>query len=233
LYFNSVDIGRRINIDGVFMKRNVVFVILVFSAFGLIFAQSPNRNAQEDSQIGYRVTKNPTPQVTVYNVPGPAKRIISGVLGVSRGMVTLNDRKGVAWYVLGLDRFIGFIDGLDLGQEVELEGYAPAAPGSSQERFFQAVKLILDGLAYDLTPLPESDRTAIPPRINYESTALPEGSWATTQPRREPGPVQNHVSPWAPNNDRWMQNLDLNAIWNDDPTFWRYNGKAVRDSFFD
>jgi hypothetical protein len=234
------------------MKRFVIFVVLVFFACGLTFAQYLDRNAlqaqkeaqkaaiRQSVQVGYKIlNKNPPPQDVVYNVPGPVKQIISGVLGVGRGMVTLNDKKGVAWYVLGLDRFIGFIDGLDLGQEVELEGYAPAVPGSSQERFFQAVKLTLDGMSYDLTPLPESTPVPVQPSMNYKSTSLPEGSWVTIQSRGEPIPAQpksrgsNHVSPWAPNNDRWMQNLDLNAIWDDDSTFWQHNSRDVRDRFFD
>jgi hypothetical protein len=167
--------------------------------------QTAQVSSRPDPQTSYQF--NPPPvknRDTVYIIPGAPKRIINGTLGVDRGMVTLTDSKGVNWYVLGLDRFIGFIDGLDMGKEVELEGYSPAAPGSSQERFFQATKLILDDMDYDLVP--------------------PEGSSVTVRPRKEPKPEppkvleHKHIpSQWAPNYEpSWMQSIDLNAFWKDD-----------------
>ncbi|GHV57033.1 hypothetical protein AGMMS49579_22340 [Spirochaetia bacterium] len=230
------------------MKRIVVFVILVFSAVGLSFAQSSDWNVRRQQ-----------PGDMVFIIPGPSRRIINGELGISRGMVTLTDKNGVAWYVLGLDRFIGFIDGLDLGEEVELEGYAPTAPGSSQERFFQATKLILDDMDYDLVPLPEGtqvtvrSRTAQLPKepVPWEPIPIPapgtknsqviiqkNSQISTVQPRREPAPPQQkaqehrHNSPWAPNNDpKWMQDLDLNAIWNENSNFWQDTANS-RNNFF-
>ncbi|GHT93026.1 hypothetical protein FACS1894140_5810 [Spirochaetia bacterium] len=217
------------------MKRILIFVILVCSAFGLISAQPSNWNSRQlrtqasrqDVQTGYRFEDDPFLQDTVYIIPGPARRIISGILGVSRGMITLVDRRGVAWYIVGLDRFVGFIDGLDLGQEVEVEGYAAVVPGSSQERFFQATKLILDGMDYDLTPFPGGSQVTVYPHnspfpgssrvtIHPRNEPVPE----TARPRREPVPERprgrepRRASPWSPANSLdWMQDLDLNAIW--------------------
>ncbi|GHV89760.1 hypothetical protein AGMMS50268_02630 [Spirochaetia bacterium] len=251
------------------MKRVIVSMLLVFSAFGLIFAQSSDENGQaptapakpdavspqtvpagpEQTPAAAKPasasaqTKNPAPAVkptvvpasrpdqtpvrqnpqtsfqagnnsptpareTIYIMPGPARRIISGVLGISRGMITLTDKNGVAWYILGLDRFIGFIDGLDLGEEVELEGYAPASPGSSQERFFQATKLILDGMDYDLAPLPEGGQVRIQVQPRKEKEPVPE------QPKAW---EHNHLSAWSPHYDLWMQGMDMNAIWKENP----------------
>jgi hypothetical protein len=192
-----------------FMKRIVIFVILVFSVFGLTFAQS--LNAQQP------------PAVAVYDVPGPSQQIISGVLGVSRGMITLSDKNGVAWYVLGLDRFVGLIDGLDLGETVELEGYAPPAPGSSQERLFQVTKLRLDNMDYELTPLPEGGSRITVHTIQPRTEPEPD-SRITVQSGKELVPAQpksqeleqnqSHNPPWVPTDGiLWMRNLDLNAIW--------------------
>ncbi|GHV65551.1 hypothetical protein AGMMS49587_19950 [Spirochaetia bacterium] len=239
------------------MKRIVIFVILVFSAFGLIFAQSTTLRVQQSlssradfpapaaqrfasgqsPQTSYRPGNNPTPPVTVYNAPpGPAKRIIDGILGVGRGMITLTDRNGVAWYILGLDRFVGFIDGLDLGEYVELEGYASPAPGSSQERLFQAVKLTLDNMDYDLVPFSEGDWGAASPGRNPVREHQ-----VTVQPRREePAPKppkgweHKHRSPWAPQPDpMWMMDLDMNAIWREDSkSLWDSSNFFGGDTFF-
>jgi hypothetical protein len=182
------------------MKRIAVCVILVFSVLGLTFAQTSPEDVQQP----------PCPQELIYNniAPGPSKVIINGVLGVSRGMITLTDKNGVAWYILGLDRFIGFISGLDIGERVELEGYAPPTPGSSQERFFQVTKLRLDEMDYELTPLPNGVQVTTP------------------QPRKDPvqpsakeakDGERSQASQWLPKNGLgWMQALDLNAIWKDD-----------------
>jgi hypothetical protein len=65
-------------------------------------------------------------------------------------MLALDGNDGVLWYLPGLERYIGFIDGLNAGEEAILEGYAPA-PGSSQERYFQPTRLFLDNMDYDLS----------------------------------------------------------------------------------
>lgn len=96
-------------------------------------------------------TGNETPgRETIIVVPGPAIWRIRGILTAAKGMLALEDDDGVLWYLPGLDRYIGFIDGLDAGEEAALEGYAPPR-GSSQERYFQAIRLFLDETAYDLT----------------------------------------------------------------------------------
>jgi hypothetical protein len=87
---------------------------------------------------------------TIIVVPGPAKWRIRGILTVAKGMLALDGNDGVLWYLPGLDRYIGFIEGLDAGEEAILEGYAPAL-GSSQERYFQPTKLFLDDMGYDLS----------------------------------------------------------------------------------
>jgi hypothetical protein len=87
---------------------------------------------------------------TVIVVPGPATWRIRGTLTVAKGMLALDGNDGVLWYLPGLDRYIGFIDGLDAGEEAILEGYAPAL-GSSQERYFQPTRLFLDDMDYDLS----------------------------------------------------------------------------------
>jgi hypothetical protein len=92
----------------------------------------------------------PAARETIIVVPGPAVWRIRGTLTAARGMLALEDGEGVLWYLPGLDRYIGFIDGLEAGEEAALEGYAPPR-GSSQERYFQPIRLFIDEMAYDLT----------------------------------------------------------------------------------
>jgi hypothetical protein len=87
---------------------------------------------------------------TLIVVPGPTVWRIRGTLTVAKGMLALDGNDGVLWYLPGLERYIGFIDGLDAGEEAILEGYAPAL-GSSQERYFQPLRLFLDDMDYDLS----------------------------------------------------------------------------------
>jgi hypothetical protein len=91
---------------------------------------------------------------TVILVPGPVTWRIRGTLTVAKGMLALEDAEGVLWYLPGLDRYIGYIDGLDAGEEAVLEGYAPPR-GSSQERYFQPLRLFIDEMEYDLAVPPE------------------------------------------------------------------------------
>jgi hypothetical protein len=91
---------------------------------------------------------------TIILVPGPVMRRIRGSLTVAKGMLALEDAEGVLWYLPGLDRYIGYIEGLDAGEEAAVEGYAPPR-GSSQERYFQPVKLFIDEMEYDLAVPPE------------------------------------------------------------------------------
>ncbi|MDR1099142.1 MAG: hypothetical protein LBL28_01540 [Treponema sp.] len=114
------------------MKRTGFFLALLCAA-GILFAQ----------------TANP---------PGPGfgrgeaeKTAISGNLGISSGMISL-ESGGTLYYVIGLNRFIGFIDGLKEGAAVSLEGYAFEAPRLSGAMLFRVTELRLSGKSYDLSP---------------------------------------------------------------------------------
>jgi hypothetical protein len=112
---------------------------------------------------------DPAVRETVIVVPGPAIWRIRGTLTAARGMLALEDNEGILWYLPGLDRYIGFIDGLEAGGEAALEGYAPPR-GSSQERYFQPIRLFIDETVYDLTISPYE--TAIPARRSGGQTTI-------------------------------------------------------------
>jgi hypothetical protein len=103
------------------MKKIVLFCLFTAIIGGSIFAQSN------------------TPTTT-----------IRGTLGLSNGRISVVSNN-VTYYVRGLERFVGFIDGLKEGAQVSLDGYAsvPTVEGQT-DRLFRAVKLTLNGKNYEV-----------------------------------------------------------------------------------
>jgi hypothetical protein len=103
------------------MKKIVLFCLFAAIIGGSIFAQSN------------------TPTTT-----------IRGTLGLSNGRVSVVSNN-ITYYVRGIERFVGFIDGLKEGAQVSLEGYATAPTIEGQtDRLFRAVKLTLNGKSYEV-----------------------------------------------------------------------------------
>jgi hypothetical protein len=112
------------------MRKTVLIAVLVLTIAGGVFAQSNG-------------TQNPGDK------KGPEKITLTGVLGIKDGMIALEEG-GVTHYLVGLNRFIGFIDGLKAGATVTLEGFA--AP-----RFFRVTKLTIAGQDYEIGSGPGRD----------------------------------------------------------------------------
>jgi len=79
-----------------------------------------------------------------------ATTTIQGTLGLSGGRISVVSGN-ITYYVGGLQRFVGFIDGLKEGAQVSLSGYAaaPAVEGQ-QGRAFYPVTLTLNGKTYEV-----------------------------------------------------------------------------------
>jgi hypothetical protein len=113
------------------MKRIVLCVLFAMAVSGVLLAQdsgrpgSPRRNQ------------------------APEKITLSGSLGLSRGRIVL-ESGGNTYYIAGLDRLIGFVEGLKEGASVSLEGWAFPLPRSETEQIFRAAKLSLNGKDYEL-----------------------------------------------------------------------------------
>jgi hypothetical protein len=76
--------------------------------------------------------------------------VIQGTLGLRKGNIAVTSGN-IAYYVKGLERYIGFIDGLKDGAQVAIEGYASAPLIEGQtERLFYPVKLTLNGKVYEV-----------------------------------------------------------------------------------
>jgi hypothetical protein len=110
------------------MKRICLCLFLAAATVGLVFAQGEKRRA-----------------------PGavPEKTVISGILGIAKGSIALKSGNDT-YYVMGLNRFVGFIDGLKEGAQVNLEGYAFTSPQNDEGKVFKVTKLTLNGKDYDL-----------------------------------------------------------------------------------
>jgi hypothetical protein len=82
----------------------------------------------------------------------PAAVTIKGPLSLVNGQIAVKSA-GTTYYVRGLQRLIGFVDGLKEGAEVTLEGYAIDIPIAPEYKHFLANKLTLNGKEYaDLLP---------------------------------------------------------------------------------
>jgi len=109
------------------MKKIVLLCLLAAIICGSVFAQS-------------------TP---------PATTNIKGTLGLSAGRIAVVSGN-ITYYVRGLERFVGFIDGLKEGAQVSIDGYASApATEGQKDRLFYPVTLTLNGKNYEVgSPAP-------------------------------------------------------------------------------
>jgi hypothetical protein len=82
-------------------------------------------------------------------------------------MITLTDAHEVKWFIMGLERYIGLIEGLNIGEEAEVKGYAPSASSAARERFFQPLSLILEGAEYDIGPLSAATKAGAFPQDTF------------------------------------------------------------------
>jgi len=83
--------------------------------------------------------------------PGPETVSVSGVLGAAKGLIALTAEDGKVYYVPGLSRLAGFVDGLKEGAQASVEGYAAALPGDGF--LLRVTRLTLNGKDYDMSSL--------------------------------------------------------------------------------
>ena len=136
------------------MKRIVFFLILVFGLATLASAQQsgPGRNQR---------TLPPAEAVTA-----------SGNLIVAHGMPAI--RSGNTTYlVFGINRLIGFVEGLREGAFVTVEGRALASRNDNDLKFLMPSTLNLGGRNYEITRPQEFNRMReqIPPRDSRRQQA--------------------------------------------------------------
>jgi hypothetical protein len=77
------------------------------------------------------------------------KLTVSGKLEAVHGRIALKD-SGKTYYIVGISQLVGFVDGLQEGAKVSLEGWTRAFPGDSNSLVLRATKLTFNGKDYDL-----------------------------------------------------------------------------------
>jgi hypothetical protein len=84
---------------------------------------------------------------------------VMGTLQLENGVIAVVN-SGHVYYVPGLERLTGFIDGLKEGAQVSVEGFAWNNYGAP---YVQPVKLTINGKSYDL----QANTFAMGPRHSY------------------------------------------------------------------
>ena len=155
------------------MKRTILFFTLVFCAAALVVAQGNNRWGQccfpggpRPQAWGQNTPRNQTPR------PAPESATVSGKLTVAQGAIAVVSGD-TTWLVRGLNRYVGFIDGLKEGAEVTLEGYALTSTLDKNIKSLQAQKMTLNGKDYELT----RPRQEVKPQEQLRPMPRQRGRW--------------------------------------------------------
>jgi hypothetical protein len=132
------------------MKRIIALVMLaalMAGTAGTIFAQT---SGDRDNNRTERRRQE------LREVKAPEKTTVSGTLSIRQGRIALQSGDA-SWYVAGIDRLIGFVDGLKEGASVSLEGYVFQLPGN-RDQVIRVSTLTISGRNYELIPDTAEDR---------------------------------------------------------------------------
>lgn len=91
----------------------------------------------------------------------PEPVTVSGKLALSNGHIAVQSGD-TTYYVMGLQRLIGFVDGLKEGAQVSLEGFIREIKNSNA-KVMHASKLTIAGKTYDLAPAHAAGFAGNPP----------------------------------------------------------------------
>jgi hypothetical protein len=143
------------------MKRIVLFSLLAFGIVAFASAQHMGRRGMEFPNM---------PRPSAPQIPAAEQVTVTGNLSIVHGKIAVVSGD-TTYYVSGLRRYVGFIDGLKEGAQVKLEGSAYTLPSDAKAKSLRANKLNLNGKDYDLTPLastsnaPQRSAPQGPPQI--------------------------------------------------------------------
>ena len=84
-----------------------------------------------------------------WNENNSEEKNLSGKISLSGEQVLISDDK-TTYYVIGINRLIGTVEGLSDGADVELKGYANALNNADGKSFFRATVLTFNGQNYML-----------------------------------------------------------------------------------
>jgi hypothetical protein len=132
------------------MKRTILFIALALCAIALVSAQENNRwgmgfgpgrsCCQQWGRGSQQQQRDFTP---------PENISVTGSLTIAQGMIAVTGNNAT-YLVRGLDRYIGFIDGLKEGATVTIQGYALNHPQDRAVKILEVQKMTLNEKEYDL-----------------------------------------------------------------------------------
>jgi len=151
------------------VKRKILFLLLVIGLAAMISAQ------------GWGNRQNPR------NLPAPETVTVSGSLIVAKGFPALKSGD-VTYFVGGLNRLSGFIDGLKEGAQVTIEGQAITSPRDNTVKFLRPTKMTLNGKSYDMaapSPPTGANRMMPPQGMNRQNRQQPKPNAPQERQRRQ------------------------------------------------
>ncbi len=124
------------------MKRIAIIVVS-----GLIAASAVSAQA-----FGPRGSFGPNaPGTPAAQAPAQEVSTVDGKLAFVNGMIAVQTKDSKTYYVGGLQRLFGFVDGLKEGATVKVEGYAVQMPAAPEYFHLMVTKLTFNGKTYDLS----------------------------------------------------------------------------------
>jgi len=126
------------------------------------------------------------------SLPAPENVTVSGSMVVVRGFPALKSGD-VTYFVMGINRLIGFVDGLKEGAAVTIEGSARSVSEDGKSKFIMPVKLTVSGKDYDFPKLERQDLSGLRERFQRGEFGAP-GSPGWQMPNR-PMPRQQFQAP--------------------------------------
>jgi hypothetical protein len=121
------------------MKRGIYLIMMAILIAGTLSAQAGGRGSGPGRGMpSPRWNRNDAPETVT----------VQGNLGFSNGYISL-EQDNITYYILGLDKLIGFVDGLKEGAPVTLEGTVFTPQGDTAIRFLWAGKLTFNGKEYE------------------------------------------------------------------------------------
>jgi hypothetical protein len=115
--------------------------MIVIMIAGTVSAQAIREQQTPDPQARNEQRRNTAPQPGYNRERGNSSVTIEGVLKLERGFVAV-ESAGTTYYVPMLNRYIGFITGLQEGARVSVEGH-------EFRNMVQPSKVTIDGKSYD------------------------------------------------------------------------------------
>jgi hypothetical protein len=152
------------------LKRKIIFILLMIGLAAAAWSQGWGRNMPD-------IRRNFLPPVETVTV--------SGSMTVARGFPAVKSGD-VTYIVSGINRLIGFIDGLKEGTQVTIEGTAMAISGNANMKYLRPSKLTLGGKTYDMATPGGNLGMGMGPQWGYQTP--PRDSYRQPAPPAPPAP---------------------------------------------